>query len=66
MKFMTPNKYIDLINYIIIEPTQLDTDNRKYKYPFVSCELLCCDINQIYQAIFNYKNVIEGNNHEAE
>jgi hypothetical protein len=36
-----------MVNYIIEEPLEIDSENRKFKFPFVSCELLSCNIDVI-------------------
>lgn len=70
---MTPEKYEQLIRYIIEEPKTEQDHKRAYRYyfsknllryPFIACELLTCDIQQVYDAFFNMtfpeEEVIQG------
>lgn len=40
-----------LIEYITVMPSENDTPNRKYRYPYVSSEMLGIDSPLIYDAL---------------
>ena len=37
----------ELLDYIITEPKETDSDKRKYKYPFVACDVLTSEVKEI-------------------
>eukprot|EP00607_Mallomonas_marina_P009055 CAMPEP_0182417338 /NCGR_PEP_ID=MMETSP1167-20130531/1773_1 /TAXON_ID=2988 /ORGANISM="Mallomonas Sp, Strain CCMP3275" /LENGTH=807 /DNA_ID=CAMNT_0024590799 /DNA_START=148 /DNA_END=2571 /DNA_ORIENTATION=+ len=48
IEFMTQEEVMDkLINYIISSGDKADGDLRIFKYPYMSCEVLCCEIPDI-------------------
>ena len=45
IEFLTqPESLARLISYIVEMPTEADSTQRRYKYPFVSSEVLSCDV----------------------
>ena len=47
-----PDTLGKLVRYCVEMPTAADSDARKYKYPFVSSEVLACDIPAVRDAVF--------------
>ncbi|KAJ1632008.1 hypothetical protein T492DRAFT_38782 [Pavlovales sp. CCMP2436] len=52
IEYLSKPAVIDsLFTYIMVEPTSADTNERCYTFPYVSSELLSCDIKEIHEAI---------------
>jgi len=48
-----------LVEYIIVDPDENADTKRKYKFPYVSCEILCCEIDTIFDAFFSNEALVE-------
>jgi hypothetical protein len=48
-----------LFEYITQEPTDSDDPKRRYKYPFIACEILVADISPVVDAIFRNPELID-------
>ena len=48
-----------LFEYITAEPEAQSDSVRKFKYPFISCEILCCDVWALSEAIYRCPHLIE-------
>lgn len=42
-----------MVNYIVTMPEESDTEARRYKYPYVSSEVLSCDLTVLRNAFFD-------------
>lgn len=52
MNSIKVKEFKELIDYIIVEPLD-DTDSKRaFRYPFYSCELLCCDNVKVMDMFF--------------
>lgn len=49
---MKPDQFKKLIDFIIIEPANDQDSKRAFRYPFYSCELLCCDNAKVMDSFF--------------
>eukprot|EP00908_Phaeocystis_cordata_P014003 Transcript_25111.p1 GENE.Transcript_25111~~Transcript_25111.p1 ORF type:complete len:714 (+),score=257.10 Transcript_25111:220-2361(+) len=47
-----PASLTKMITYIVTMPEESDTEARRYKYPYVSSEVLSCDLTALRDAIF--------------
>ena len=45
--------------YITVEPDASADSVRKFKYPFISCEILCCDVWSLSEAIYQHPQLID-------
>ena len=46
-----------MINYMIVPPPADCTDDLiKFKYPYVSCEIFCCELDEILRVLIGYDN----------
>ena len=54
-----PETLEKLFEYITVEPGADANSVRKYKYPFISCEILCCDLWVIVDAIYENDDLID-------
>ncbi len=46
-----------MINYMIVPPpTDCTDDLVKFKYPYVSCEIFCCELDEILRVLIGYDN----------
>jgi hypothetical protein len=52
IEFFTRDKIVKLIHYISEMPEENDDNNRTYRYPFVSSEILSCDSPSILDMFF--------------
>lgn len=53
LNFLTkPATLTKLINYVTTEPEQTADSVRKFKYPFISCEILCSDVWPLVEAVY--------------
>lgn len=41
-----------LVEFICVVPQNDSDPKRAFRYPFYSCELLCCDISKVVDAFF--------------
>eukprot|EP00741_Cyanophora_paradoxa_P006887 tig00001049_g6662.t1 len=48
----------ELLDLITDEPEEDAGVERKFKYPFLSCEILCCEITPVYDVIFEQEALI--------
>ena len=44
------------MQFIIIMPPEISSNERKYKYPFISSEILAAESTCILDAFFNFQN----------
>ena len=52
-EFLTQQDTLDkLVTYVTEMPAAEDSEARRYKYPFVSSEILSCDTQAIREALF--------------
>ncbi len=52
---------IKMINYIIVEPSQTaDTENRKYRFPFISSEIFDGDCDEILTILMSNNYISEN------
>jgi len=48
-----------LVDYLTIDPDESADNKRRYKYPYVACEILCCEIDTIFDAFFSNEALVE-------
>lgn len=44
------------MHFVITMPSEISSNERKYKYPFISSEILAADSPCILDAFFNFQN----------
>ncbi len=60
LAFLTlPATLEKLFDYITNEAEAQSDSVRKFKYPFISCEILCCDVWALSEAVHQYPHLIE-------
>lgn len=57
--FVQPETLKKLLYYITVEPEETDTTNRKFKYPFLACEILASEIWAICDAMYNNPGLLD-------
>jgi len=57
--FIEPETLKKLLYYITVEPQEDDDTNRKYKYPFLSCEILASEIWAICDAMYSNPGLLD-------
>jgi len=57
--FIQPDTLRKLLYYITVEPQEDDDTNRKYKYPFLSCEILASEIWAICDAMYSNPGLLD-------
>jgi len=57
--FVEPETLKKLLYYITEEPQEDDDTNRKYKYPFLSCEILASEIWAICDAMYSNPGLLD-------
>ena len=53
MTYLTIEKLIEMIDFVIREPKFTDNPARCFKLPFIACETLSSDISAIEKSLFN-------------
>lgn len=48
-----------MVEYLIEEPTEKDSNSRQFRFPFMSCELLTCQVPVIFEQFFERQPVLE-------
>lgn len=48
-----------LIDYIIDMPSETDSEARRFKFPYVASEVLCCDLQSIRDVMFSQAQLME-------
>lgn len=76
MEYMTPEKILEMLNFVVEEPPENCSELRGYKLPFVASELFVSDVSVIYYAFFpveeakeefgDYQEAAEGNEKKEE
>jgi len=56
--FLQDQNITQFISYVTDDHPEL-TDETKYKYPYIVCEILCTDIHAIYDAIFSNDDLLD-------
>lgn len=47
------------VNYLVEEPSVEADARRRFKYPFVSCEIFCCEVEGIYNTLLESDALME-------
>mmetsp|Transcript_24531 Transcript_24531/g.36104 ORF Transcript_24531/g.36104 Transcript_24531/m.36104 type:complete len:138 (-) Transcript_24531:2135-2548(-) len=54
IEFLATEEVIEkLVGYIITPADEDASDLRKYKYPYASCEVFCCEVSTILELLVN-------------
>jgi serine/threonine-protein phosphatase 6 regulatory subunit 3 len=48
-----------LVDYLTVDPDENADIRRRYKFPYVACEILCCEIDTIFDAFFSNEALVE-------
>jgi len=60
LDFLTdPEILVKLFNYITEDADEEADSKRRFKYPYISCEILCCEVWQICDAIYQDEKLLD-------
>jgi len=48
-----------LVKYLVESPGEGADDTRQFKYPFTACEILCCEVESIYNTLLENDDILE-------
>eukprot|EP00967_Tisochrysis_lutea_P057918 scaffold73494_cov35-Tisochrysis_lutea.AAC.4 len=54
-----PDNMSKMIDYVVDMPKESDSEARRFKFPYVSSEVLCCDLQMIRDVIFAQPHLVE-------
>eukprot|EP01099_Mayorella_cantabrigiensis_P008889 TRINITY_DN89_c0_g3_i2.p1 TRINITY_DN89_c0_g3~~TRINITY_DN89_c0_g3_i2.p1 ORF type:complete len:321 (+),score=81.64 TRINITY_DN89_c0_g3_i2:163-1125(+) len=54
-----PEELDKLVTYVTTEPEETADSKRKFKYPFLACEILCSEVWSICEAFYENENLLE-------